>query len=113
MKTGGVGIDLFALFLPPFFAFITAFALATFSPLGKLPGWRRFFLLACVSSIVAAAVFMTLSLAGNISPGVRTFDLIVGFFAGALASLTRFWSGEQLIDKRQDERVHKQDFGGL
>lgn len=112
MNSGGQqAVDIIALFLAPFFSVIIAFALATFSPLGKIPGWKRYVLLGCISISVAAGVLACVSLLGAVSVGIKNFDLVAAFVGGVLASFSRFWSTETITDKKKDERIHKQDSG--
>ena len=111
MQGGGQAVDIVALFLAPFFALITAFALAAFSPLGKTTRLIRFFLFGCIGSAVAAMILIAIGLLGKISNGVWRFDIVIALIGSALIGLSEFWSSETIIDKKEDERIHKQDSG--
>lgn len=113
MQGGQQAVDIFALFLAPFFALMTVFALAAFSPLNKIMRPIRFFLFACIGGAVAAMILIVVGLLGKISSGIWRFDVVISFIACAVIGLSQFWSSETIIDKKkdEDERIHKQDSG--
>src|SRR5215813_12980391 len=109
MQRGQQAVDIFALFLAPFFAIMTAFALAAFSPLGKTKRALRFLLFACIGAIVAAMILIAIGLLGTVGKGVWRFDIVISFLGSAIIGLNQFWSSETIVDKKENERIHKQD----
>jgi hypothetical protein len=113
MQGGQQAVDIFALFLAPFFAVMTAFALAAFSPLGKISRLPRLFVFGCLGGVVAAMTLSIVGLLGKISLGVWRFDVVISLIGCALIGLIQFWASETITNKTKDERIHKQDFGGF
>jgi hypothetical protein len=111
MQGGQQAVDIVALFLAPFFAVMIAFALAAFSPLNRIMRPIRFFLFACIGGVVAAMILIVVGLLGKISSGVWRFDIVISFIGCAVIGLSQFWSSETIVDKKKDERIHKQDSG--
>jgi hypothetical protein len=90
-----------------FSSFITAFALAAFSPLKQLRQPVKLFVIGFINGAIAALISGLGMLGGMITSRSSLFVVVISIVIGALFSLLA--SSETINEKKRDELVRKSD----